>query len=195
MFKLDHLAVVCRDLAQGTDWLEARLGVQMQPGGQHARFGTHNRLLGLADGLYLEVIAPDPAADVTGPRWFGLDDAPEVPRLGNWICQTDDLATHAATAGPAIALERGALRWQITVPDDGSLPEGGAFPTLIKWGAGITHPAQTLRPSGLRLTALHVYRATPLGAAMDPRVTLHAEATRPALEAHFDTPQGPKVLQ
>ncbi|MEL6681592.1 MAG: VOC family protein, partial [Pseudomonadota bacterium] len=37
--KLDHLAVACTDLAAGTAWVEAQLGVAMQPGGQHVRFG------------------------------------------------------------------------------------------------------------------------------------------------------------
>jgi len=33
------------------------LGVPFQPGGRHDVFGTHNALLGLADGLYIEAIA------------------------------------------------------------------------------------------------------------------------------------------
>ena len=62
------------------------------PGGRHARFGTHNRLLGLGPDLYLEVIAPDPdAAPFEGPRWFGLDTPPPVPRLANWIVAVADM--------------------------------------------------------------------------------------------------------
>ena len=60
MLTLDHIAVACTDLAEGTAWAEERLGVKMQTGGKHARYGTHNTLLGLADGLYFEVIAIDP---------------------------------------------------------------------------------------------------------------------------------------
>jgi hypothetical protein len=36
--------------------------------------GTHNRLLKLGEGFYLELIAIDPQAPPPGrPRWFGLD--------------------------------------------------------------------------------------------------------------------------
>ncbi len=196
MLALDHLAIVCADLQQGVNWAEARLGVPFQSGGQHPRFGTHNRLLGLADGLYLEVISPDPDPDavVTGPRWFGLDHPPQSPQLGNWICQAENLDKHAPHAGHAIALSRGDLEWQITVPTDGSLPYGGAFPTLIKWGVGSTHPSATLAPSGLRLTALHVH-CTGLAPdlSIDPRVVFHPHADRVKLTADFETDTGGQV--
>ena len=157
---LDHLAVVCRDLAKGTAFVEQALGVKLQPGGKHARFGTHNTLLSLGPGEYLEVIAPDPeAAPFDGPRWFGLDAAPEEPRLGNWIVRCESLAetlhTAPASLGPALPLQRGDLTWQLTVPPDGSLPYGGAWPTLIEWGLG-THPATKLTDCGVRLTQLTI---------------------------------------
>ena len=150
MFELDHIAVACTDLAAGTAAVEAALGVKMQPGGQHERYGTHNTLLGLGD-VYLEVIARDPAATPTRPTWFGLDEFDGPPRLANWICRTDDFADHARVTGPAHALTRGDLAWQITVPDDGSLPFDGAFPTLLQWAPGTRHPATRLDDSGLRL--------------------------------------------
>nr|WP_299687654.1 VOC family protein [uncultured Tateyamaria sp.] len=57
---LDHLVVGAPTLAEAQAHIEHQLGVTMQPGGQHAVFHTHNSLLGLEDGLYLEAIAPDP---------------------------------------------------------------------------------------------------------------------------------------
>ena len=198
MLLLDHLAIVCADLDEGSRWLEQALGVSLQAGGQHARYGTHNRLLGLAEGLYLEVIAPDPDASIQGPRWFGLDAAPDVPVLGNWICQAENLDLFRQTAGPAVALERGALAWQITVPDDGSLPFGGAFPTLIKWAKSVEHPAKTLKPSGVRLRQLdvttpHAEQVVIECGEIDPRVVFIA-GERVELRASFDTPNGPRVI-
>jgi hypothetical protein len=33
MLTLDHIAVACTDLAEGTAWVEDRLGVSLQQGG------------------------------------------------------------------------------------------------------------------------------------------------------------------
>lgn len=198
MLRLDHLAVACTHLPDGTAWVENRLGVTMQRGGQHTRYGTHNTLLGLSDGLYLEVIAKDPGAvPEAGHAWFGLDGFTGSPRLANWICQTDDIGAAPAIAGTARALTRGDLSWQITVPDDGSLPMGGGFPTLITWGAGTRHPAKTLAPSGCCLTTLEVHHPDAnhildLVGDLDARVIIRTG--QHALRATFNTPNGPRSL-
>ena len=202
MLRLDHLAVACTDLSEGTAWVEEQLGVKLQVGGQHARYGTHNTLLGLADGLYFEVIAKDPdAVPEAGHAWFGLDDFVGPPRLANWICQTDDL-TGALAKAPAVvgtprALTRADLAWQITVPDDGSLPYAGAYPTLIEWANGTHHPADRLPPSGCKLLRLDVMHpeANALIEMMelaDPRV--HMTTGPFALKATFETPHGIRTL-
>ncbi len=53
----DHLAISAASLEQGALAVEAMLGVGLEPGGKHAFMGTHNRLLSLGPGEYLEVIA------------------------------------------------------------------------------------------------------------------------------------------
>ena len=71
---IDHLVIGTNDLASGTDWTESRLGAACDGGGAHPLMGTHNRLMRLAGGPYLEVIAIDPDASSPGrPRWFTLD--------------------------------------------------------------------------------------------------------------------------
>lgn len=197
MFTLDHLAVAATDLQQGVDWVSAQLGVPLQPGGVHARYGTHNMLLGLADGLYLEVIAKDPAVTIDGPRWFDLDRFTGSPRLANWICSADDPGCYADIAGPSNALTRGDLHWEITVPQDGSLPYDGAFPTLLRWAKGTIHPATRLAPSGLRLTEFCVSHPqaetiAPLVPINDPRVRF--ETGKSGFRATFEGPDGTKVL-
>ena len=190
--RLDHLAVACTSLAQGTAWVEERLGVTLQKGGQHTRYGTHNTLLGLADGTYLEVIAKGPGAvPEAGHAWFGLDQFTGAPRLANWICSTDTIDAAPLLAGAPRALSRGDLAWQITVPDDGNLPLGGGYPTLIAWGAGTVHPATSLAPSGCALRELVVTHPEDISAMIDlrdPRVTLKKGAF--SLQATFDTPGG-----
>lgn len=179
---LDHLVVAARTLEEGAAWVESALGVRMQPGGKHPLMGTHNRLLSIGRGRYLEVIAVDPAAPPPGrARWFGLDE-PAVrarlergPVLLHWAERTDDLEAALRDYPERVEVldaTRGDLAWRITVPADGRLPCGGACPTLIQW-KGAAHPAGRLPPSGAELLELR---------------------TEGPLEAIFSTPAGRRKL-
>jgi len=196
--KLDHLAVACTTLAEGTEWVEDVLGVRLQAGGQHARYGTHNTLLGLADGIYLEVIAIEPdAVPEAGHSWFGLDDFEGPPRLVNWVCQADDISAETRITGEPRTLTRGDLAWQITVPDDGSLPMSGAFPTFIRWAAGTLHPSRRLIPSGCRLVRFEMSHPNGIRIANmldmdDQRIVLTKGAFE--MRATFATPDGLRTL-
>ncbi len=202
--QLDHMAVSAATLSEARGHIEEALGVAMQPGGRHELFGTHNALLGLEGGLYLEAIAIDPDAPTPKrPRWFGLDRADGRARLGNWICRTDDLegvlARLPEDVGEPVALRRGALAWDMAVPGDGMLPFDNMHPALIQWRGG-GHPAQVLAPSGCALRRLVVahpcaeaLRVALAGAFSDPRVVFEV-AQAPALVAEFDTPAGRRVL-
>ena len=195
---LDHIAVVCADLKTGTDWLSEKLGVPLHNGGKHVRFGTHNNLLGLADGLYLEVIAPDRAACIDGSCWFGLDQAPVSPQWGNWICRADNLTAMRDLTGPVVSMARGDLKWQITVPDDGSLPMGGGFPTLIKWADNTPHPAIHLPDSKCKLVQWEVLHPNAddlrwMCRVKDARVVFNVAETI-GFRAIFDTPSGRKFV-
>lgn len=200
--QLDHLAVAGRTLDEAAAHLEAALGLPLQPGGAHARFGTHNRLLGLADGLYLEAIAIDPAAPAPEhPRWFDLDRLDGPAHLRTWICRVTDLDAALARhpqAGAPCDLARGDLRWRMAVPKSGVLPFDNRFPALIEW-QGTAHPVQRLANSGARLTRLIISHpeAGALRAGLadlaDPRVAFEPGA--PALRAEFSTPHGARVLE
>ena len=200
--RLDHLAVAAENLGEGRAVVEEALGLALQPGGQHAHFGTHNLLMGLADGLYLEVIAVDPEAPAPRySRWFDLDRFHGAPRLSNWICAVDDLEAAIAPypeAGVAVDLARGDLRWRMAVPEGGVLPFDNRFPALIEWQAG-GHPSARLATSGARLERLVVahpeagaLRAA-LGDLSDPRVVVELGA--PGLRAEIATPHGVRVLE
>lgn len=199
---LDHLAVAGESLEAAAAHLEAALGLPLQPGGQHAHFGTHNRLLGLEDGLYLEAIAIDPDAPAPEcPRWFDLDRLAGAPHLRCWICRVPDLDAALERhpgAGAPLDLARGDLRWRMAVPASGVLPFDNRFPALIEW-QGVAHPAQRLAPSGARLRRLIVAHpeAVALRAALgnlsDPRIAFEPGAS--ALRAEFDTPHGARALE
>lgn len=202
--QLDHVAVAGTTLSDATATIESALGVAMQPGGEHVAFGTHNSLLGLDDGLYVEAIAINPAAPCPAfPRWFDLDRFTGPARLTNWICQTNDmdhtLTQLAGRAGTPVAVQRGDLRWQMAVPENGRLPFDNLHPALISWQSPI-HPSAMLKPSGCALRRLIVVHpnATVLHDALDPvlndtRIVFETGAA--ALIAEFDTPHGPRVLQ
>jgi len=169
--ELDHLVVACARLDEGVAWIESRLGVRPQPGGRHEAMGTHNALLRLGEGCYLEVIAIDPdGAPPARPRWFGLDEPAvqerlaQSPALITWVVRCESLATACARVpdlGEIIAMSRGDLRWQIAVPDNGTLPWSGVLPAAIQWGRKeesaddpMPHPAARLPDSGCELLAL-----------------------------------------
>ena len=59
---IDHIVIAAADLDSGSEYVAGILGIAPQGGGAHPRMGTHNRVLGMADGVYLEVIAIDPDA-------------------------------------------------------------------------------------------------------------------------------------
>lgn len=199
--QLDHVAVAGETLEEAVEHVEASLGVALQPGGRHARFGTHNRLLGLADGLYLEAIAIDPAAPKPDrARWFSLDRFSGAPRLGNWICRVEEmdavLAGLPGQIGQPVALERGDLRWRMAVPENGDLPFDNMFPALIQW-EGDLHPANMLASSGCALRRLVVSHpeAAELARLVGAPEHLVIESGPVGLLAEIDTPSGLRLLQ
>ncbi len=158
--KLDHITLFARTLASGAAHIKDTLGIDMPNGGTHPRMGTHNMLLPLGDETFLEVIAIDPSAKKPDrPRWFGLDHFNSKPFLGHWVVATDDIRqalVHAhPKSGPAIEMTRGNLTWQISVPDEGTMPLDGAFPSFIEWQAD-PHPARNMTDLGCRLRSLTV---------------------------------------
>jgi hypothetical protein len=157
--QIDHLVVAAHTLQQGVEWCEATLGITPAAGGEHEKYGTHNRLFKIATHgvpvAYLEIIAinPDAVIDKKPPptRWFDLDnqqlqtELATAPRLIHFVVNTSNIqdARHAWKAqgidrGPIIHASRktpkGLLQWQITVRLDGDRLFNGTLPTLIQWG-------------------------------------------------------------
>ena len=173
---LDHLVVTAPDLARGVAHVAAALGVAMVPGGKHPVMGTHNCLLRIGDGQYLEVIAVDPGAPLPArPRWFGLDAVPVRAALAHWVLRSDALEADIARCGDApgapLALSRGDLAWRMALRGDGRLSQGGLAPSLMQWDSG-AHPAGRLPDCGLRLVRLVVSAPDPAAlVAARPQVT------------------------
>jgi len=168
---IDHLVVVAHTLEQGVQWCEATLGITPAAGGEHAQYGTHNRLFKIATPAhplaYFEIIAINPdakrPANTTAKRWFDMDDVALQaavklePRLVHFVANTDDMqaARRALKAleidrGPAVKASRhsrrGLLEWQITVREDGQRLFNGTLPSLIQWGAADAAEPLRLHP-------------------------------------------------
>ena len=202
MLTLDHLVVACAELETGTAEIGARLGVALDPGGQHADMGTHNRLMSLGPETYLEVIAIAPGAPAPSqPRWYDLDRFEGAPRLTHWAARVPDLEAALAAlpgAGRIWDLARGDLRWRMAIPEDGRLPFGDLAPALLQWPSG--PPTARMADHGFRLRRLEVHgpEAPALGAALegliaDPRIAF-TEAPARALRAEIETPGGVVTL-
>ena len=199
MLRIDHLVLSASSLAAAVPEVEARLGVSLAAGGEHGLMGTHNRLLSLGPGEYLELIAVNPAAPPPGrARWFGLDRFSGPPRLTHFVCATSGLDAALRMApqgsGAPVALSRGDLRWQMAVTDSGQLPFDDCFPGLISW-EGPAHPATRLPDHGLRLTALRLSHPRPdaLAAGLRPLLAdprLEIVPGPPGLSAVLTTPEG-----
>ncbi len=206
---LDHLVVTAPALEVGVAYVEETLNVRMQPGGEHIRMGTHNALLKISDGCYLEVIAINPQAPPPGrPRWFALDQLrpKSKPRLATWVVRTSNILQAVAAAGvqlgPVEPMSRGSLEWQISIPEDGSLPIDGIAPTMIEWSSD-PHPSSRLHDLGLSLIQLQGFHpeADRINNMLDQigfEGAVHLQTCRNPLDtrllAILNTPSGPVML-
>ena len=192
---IDHVVIRAATLETGAAYVEDALGITVAGGGAHAAMGTHNLLAGVGVP-YLEVISIDPDADAPArPRWFELDEDPSRTGLAAWVVRVPSLPD-APETGPALALARGDLSWQITVRDDGRVPFDGAGPLVISWDS--TPP--TPPPSAARLISLVAIHPEPErlrgfldGIDLAAPVSVQAGAS-PRLLAAFDSPLGPRIL-
>jgi hypothetical protein len=207
---LDHLVVAAATLEQGEDYVESRIGVRPRRGGKHVAMGTHNSVLRMGQGAYLEVIAIDPEGIAPKQsRWFELD-RPVMqaalrasPRLIHWVARCSDIDAVRRVCpvdpGPVHPMSRGEFRWRITIPDDGRLPGAGVLPTLIEW-ANARHPADVMPDAGVRLMALAAAHPEPAAtrtalAALGLRDTLQITfGATPRLAAMLRTSRGPASL-
>jgi len=222
---LDHLVISARTLDEGVQYVAARLGVAPAGGGAHPLMRTHNRLLGLWGGVYLEVIAIDPHAPAAPesatphPRLFALDDPATHARLENgpylshWVARVERPKRLAAwqtqypqRIAPVVPMTRGDFTWDLTVPDDGAFPAwqgagDGVLPSLIQWDS-TRQPSQVLAPANLALKALRAVhpQAELIGEQLRWLGAEHLLDVQPtdgaaALVAEFETPEGLRTLE
>ena len=196
--QIDHVILGVSDLDQGVASFEEQTGVRPVYGGKHPR-GTHNALVALGEGLYLEIIALQPGVkppDDLAP----IGDLRSLTPIG-WAVSFPDVAE--------LRRELSAASIPLTEPRPGSrpTPTGGILswhtlglqsdfegaPFFIVWSADSPHPATT-SPTGCslrqwRIAGPHHRVLEQLRNAIGLAVQT-AEASQPTFQLSLACPKG-----
>lgn len=205
MYELDHLLWEELRLSEGERRFAELTGVTPAFGGNHPDMGTHNSLLSLGQGKYLEITALDPAHPEAArlpketPPGF-------TPRLFAFGVRTYDLA-HVEQLVKASGLNVSdvhdisrrspngqVLTWQIVVVEDHDFGNLVPFFTLC---GDMVHPSETA-PKGCELLEFSVghprhRQLSGLYTALEINVPVF-ESEKPQLRAVLTTPKGEVVL-
>ncbi len=206
MVDLDHLLWGAPDLDAASAQFQALTGVTPAVGGSHPGHGSRNALAALDHGRYFEIIAPDPAQDLSRGRGAELAALPG-PGLYAFALNCTDLPALAAAAqaagvstnGPH-AMGRatpsgGRINWSILYLDHPAF--AGTLHFALDWGT-TPHPS-TVTPAGCTLTSFAILRRDPvplrtLYQALGVPVHVHG-ALADGFLAVLGTPNGTVVLR
>ena len=203
---VDHFMWAAVDLDKATAEFENLTGVRPEFGGRHPGFGTHNALVSLANGSYMEVLALDPEQSADNPIVREIAEL-QSPEILAFHLQRSDLESIVETlqeleipfTGP---LDLGRkrpdgteLRWRLLFPESPTFRH--ALPIFIDW-MDAPHPSASA-PSGCTLTHFEVGHTRPeelkniyrrLGVTVEVVKSENAHA-----KAILDTPKGEVILQ
>lgn len=196
--QIDHIVVGIDDLDRGIDSFEQLTGVRPAYGGKHPR-GTHNALVSLGDGTYLEILAVQRGA--TPPAEFtGLTELHTLTPVG-WAVSSKDgaqLRSRLISAGMSVTEPSAGSRttpagttlsWQTFNLKD-SFDEA---PFFIVWSPQTAHPSTT-SPKGCRLqhwrvAGPHLKNLEQLRSTLDLQIDV-AEAPSSSLRLSLSCPKG-----
>jgi hypothetical protein len=168
---IDHLILGIDDLERGIAEFESKTGVRPVFGGAHPDRGTHNALASLGDGVYVEILAPNPADVKPGNPTEGLDFLRKMTTLTpiGWALAASDVAVakkRAEEAGMTMSQVRPGAR---RLPGGSTLewvtvgvtaPAHNWAPFFIQWKDPALQPASTA-PGGCTLTSVTLADANP----------------------------------
>lgn len=153
--QIDHILLAIDDLDRGVKAFEESTGVKPVYGGKHPG-GTHNALVSLGDGTYVEIIAVQKG--VAPPADFaGIEQLHTLTPIG-WAVSSKDsaelrkrldaggLAVTDSSAGSRITPAGKTLSWQTF----GLKDNFAEAPFFIVWSAQTAHPSTT-SPGGCKL--------------------------------------------
>jgi imidazolonepropionase-like amidohydrolase len=205
--QMDHILLGASDLERAMIEFERVTGVRPQYGGKHP-FGTHNALVSLGNGLYIELIALQPGAkpppffpqlaalenltqNLTPIGWAASITAPQQTRQR---LDSEGLHIGEARAGSRIKPGGTTLQWEVFELER----QLRGAPLFISWAPDSVHPSTT-SPTGCKLQSFTI--ATP-ERDMVSRLVSILEISIPVLQAPterftlaLDCPKGKVVFE
>ena len=196
--QIDHILLGIDDLDRGMKAFEQSTGLKPVYGGKHPG-GTHNALVSLGDGTYLEILALQKGVTDAG-EFAGLEQLKTLTPIG-WAVSSRDsvqLRERLSAAGMAVTEPEPGSRTTAT----GSTLSWQSFglkenfeeaPFFIVWSAQTPHPSTT-SPSGCKLqqwqiASPRVDKLEQLRRTLELRVDV-AEAKATSLRLSLSCPKG-----
>ncbi|MBI5651617.1 MAG: VOC family protein [Chloroflexi bacterium] len=137
----DHFIIFVNDLDAAMQTFR-RLGFDARAGGEHPAFGSHNALIALADGAYIELVAfKNPALAETTFWRAGVDKLRVGAGFGGYVLGSDNLANDVAqirargisatdpNPGSRARPDGQRVEWRTSLLNDSPV---GALPFLIE---------------------------------------------------------------
>jgi hypothetical protein len=196
--QIDHVILGIDDLDRGVKAFEAATGVKPVYGGKHPG-GTHNALVSLGDGIYLEILAVQQGVTVPAD-YADLKKMKTLTPIGWAVSSSDsaELRNRLSAAGIAVSepvdgsrtTPRGStLSWQSFALNESS----AEVPFFIVWSEQTAHPSTT-SPSGCKLqrwsiASPRVKELERLRQTLDLRIDV-AEAKTTAMRFSLTCPKG-----
>jgi hypothetical protein len=130
MLEIDHVIVGIDSLERGIALLRDFTGLTAVYGGAHPGRGTHNALLSLGEGKYLELLAPNPKEPVSSPMAAELARYRALTPVGFAMRATNAESLAVVFAGRG--LTQGSVR-----PGSRARPDGSTlrWKSFTPWGA------------------------------------------------------------
>jgi hypothetical protein len=197
--QIDHLILGVADLSEGIAEFARLTGVEPRLGGAHPS-GTHNALVALEDGKYLEILAPFPDSTLPADLAY-ITELDELMPIG-WALRSASMIRSRELllqAGLGVTdIRQGSrqlpngrlLEWRTVTVIDPWIAEA---PFLIEWMPDAPHPSVNA-PIGCRLASMRI--VGPQIAALEKifgclKVKAQIEyAQRARLEVSLDSPKG-----
>ena len=162
--KIDHLILGINDLDRGIELFAQKTGITPRFGGHHPDLGTHNALVSLGNGAYLEILAPKDKSVPTKAPFNGLENFNQLTPCG-WAITVSDIdiiidelsGLGSKVMGPVPGSRKSSegitLQWRAAFiqSDDGPTIN----PFFSNWSELTIHPSIT-EPGGCTLNDFEI---------------------------------------